>query len=272
MKALTALSDDQLRYKAPSIFATEPWSEVSAAYRFIPTSAIVQKLREEGFMPVRAQQSVTRVPGKGDFAKHMIRFRQAQYLEPRNVGDEFPEIVLVNSHDRSSGYQLNAGVFRLVCSNGMVTSAGDMGTISVRHSGKLMDDVIEGTFKIVEDMPQIMEQVEGFKSVTLAQPEREAFARAALELRYPSDESGKETAPITAETLMLPRRWQDANKQDLWSTFNAVQENFMKGGLRGRGTTGKRMSTRAIGSVTEDIKLNKALWKLADEMRRIKTS
>lgn len=270
MKALTALSDDQLRYKAPSIFATEPWSEVSSAYRFIPTAAVVQKLREEGFMPVRAEQSKTRIAGKGEFTKHMIRFREAKHLTSSAVGDEFPEIVLVNSHDRTSGYHLSAGVFRLACLNGMVVQSADYGTINVRHSGKLMDDVIEGTFRIVEEMPQIMEQVEGFKSVALSQPERSAFARAALELRYPTDESGKETAPITAETLMLPRRWQDANKTDLWTTFNAVQENFMKGGLRGRGTTGKRMSTRAIGSVTEDVKLNKALWKLADEMRRIK--
>ena len=272
--AMQALTNDELFKKAPSIFATEPWSEVSEKYRFIPTLQVVDAMRAEGFMPVRAEQSRSRIAGKGEFTKHMIRFRQTQFLGTGAMAldDEFPEIVLVNSHDRSSGYQLSAGVFRLVCLNGMVVKSADMGTLSVRHSGRVLDDVIEGTYSIAQDMPQIMERVEGFKSVSLIPAEREAFAAAAVLLRYPLDENNNATAPIEAAQLLRPRRWQDQNKTDLWSSFNQVQENFIKGGLRGRGTTGKRTSTRAINSVSEDVRLNKSLWALADAMRQIKTA
>ena len=274
MKAtLAPLSNDQLFKYAPSIFAVEPWTEVSEKYRFIPTLQVVEKMREQGFFPVRAEQSRTRIEGKGDFTKHMIRFRQAQHVSTVGavVGDEFPEIVLVNSHDRTSGYQLHAGVFRLACLNGMVVKSSDFGSINVRHSGNVLDEVIEGTFKIVEDMPELMNRVEEFKSITLAPAEREAFADAAVQLRYPTDEAGNDTAPITGSQLLTPRRWDDKNKTDLWATFNTVQENFIRGGLRGRGTTGKRTTTREIKSVNEDMRLNKALWVLADAMKQHKS-
>ena len=269
-----ALTNNDLFRTAPSIFATEPWNQVSAKYAFIPTLQIVEKLRGEGFFPVRAEQSKTRIEGKGDFTKHLIRFRQAEYLGSGKMAlnEEFPEIVMVNSHDRTSGYQLSAGVFRLVCLNGMVTKSSDFGTINVRHSGKIIDDVIEGTYKIVEDMPQIMERVEGFKGLALNDRERHAFATAALQLRYPTDEAGNDTAPIAPEKLLSSRRYVDSNKKDLWTTFNTVQENFMKGGLSGRGTTGKRLHTRKIASVTEDLRLNKALWVLADMMGKHKAA
>lgn len=271
---LVALTNEQLFRKAPSIFATEAWNKVSDKYQFIPTLQIVEKMREEGLFPVRAVQSRTRIAGKGDFTKHMIRFRPAAYMGTGKLAlnEEFPEIVLVNSHDRSSGYQLSAGVFRLVCLNGMIAKSSEFGTISVRHSGKIIDDVIEGTYSIVESIPEIMGHVDGFKAITLKDEEREIFANAALQLRYPVDAAGNDTAPIAANDLLLARRSSDLNKPDLWTTFNTVQENFIKGGLRGRGTTGKRLRTRAIASVSEDVRMNKALWTLADEMRKLKAA
>jgi hypothetical protein len=268
------MSNDEIFRRAPSIFATEAWSEVSDKYRFIPTLQVVEKMREEGFFPVRVEQSNTRIEGKSSFTKHMIRFRGAQHLTTgsMSLNQEFPEIVLVNSHDRSSGYQLSAGVFRLVCLNGMVVKSSDFGSINVRHSGRVLDDVIEGSFKIVEDMPQIMERVEGFKAISLNPHERQGFAAAAMQLRYPTDDAGNDTSPIAAEKLLRVRRHVDLNKSDLWTTFNAVQENFIKGGLSGRGTTGKRTTTRAIKGVSEDVRLNKALWVLADAMRQHKAA
>lgn len=270
--ANTEMTEEQLRKAAPSIFATEPWEKVSAAYKFIPTFEILKTMKQEGFVPVRAMQSRSRIEGKGEFTKHMIRLRPVTSLVGfAELGQEMPEIVLVNSHDRSSGYQLDAGIFRLACLNGMVVKSSDMGSIRVRHSGNIIDDVIEGSYTIIKDMPRVMDQVEGFKAITLSQPESIAFANAAMQLRYPTDAAGNDTAPIAPEKLLAVRRNED-RENTLWATFNKVQENFIKGGLSGRNKNGGRMSTRAVNSVNEDLRLNKALWQLAESMRQLKAA
>jgi hypothetical protein len=259
-----ALSNDALRKAAPSIFADHPWERVSERYAFIPTIQVVDALRAEGFLPVKAMQSRTRIEGKGDFTKHMIRFRRAQDFEIVK-GDELPEIVLVNSHDRSSSYQLSAGIFRLVCSNGMVVKSANYGDIKVQHSGNIVERVIEGSYSIINDMPRVIEQVETMKSIVLTPHQQDAFAKAALQLRYPADAAGNDKSPIEAEQLLRIRRYNDQSPS-LWNTFQRVQENYIKGGLRGVTTTNKRTSTRAIKSVSEDIRLNKALWMLAEAL------
>ena len=264
---IQALDNATLQRVAPSIFAAHPWERVSERYAFIPTIQVVDALRDEGFLPVKAMQSKTRIAGKGDFTKHMIRFRRQQDMEVEK-GTELPEIVLVNSHDRSSSYQLSAGIFRLVCSNGMVVKSSNFGDIKIQHTGNIVDRVIEGSYRIIEDMPKVIEQVETMKGIMLGNHEQHAFAKAALELRYPTDEAGNSRSPIEPDQLLRVRRHDDQGNT-LWNTFQRVQENFIKGGLRGTGTTGKRTTTRAIKSVTEDVRLNKALWMLAEELGKV---
>jgi hypothetical protein len=116
------LSEDTMREYAPSIFAATPWRTMSTKYQFIPTIEIVRAMQRENFQVVKVAQGKSRIEGKGEFTKHMIRFRQTN--QSLVVGDTFPEVVLVNSHDGTSSYQLYAGLFRLACLNGMVTCLG----------------------------------------------------------------------------------------------------------------------------------------------------
>ena len=97
----------------------------------------------------------------------------------------------------------------------------------------------------------------------LGQDEQQAFAKAALQLRWGDD------APINTNRLLAAHRHEDV-KGDLWTTFNRVQENMLKGGVPGRSSTGRRTTTRAVGGVNENVKLNKALWTLADSMAALK--
>jgi hypothetical protein len=117
---------------APSIFAAQAYSGMSARYAFIPTITVVEKMRSEGFLPVAAMQSRTRIEGKQDFTKHLIRFRDVRNGDApaiRTLGEVYPELVLTNSHDGASAYKLDAGLFRLVCTNGMVVSDGTVSQI-----------------------------------------------------------------------------------------------------------------------------------------------
>src|SRR5438270_9258802 len=141
---MQTMTIEQIRRSAPSVFAERPWDTMSAKYRFFPTVHVVEGLMQHGFLPVRAQQSRTRIEGKGDFTKHLLRFRHASMADSA-VSSTVPEIVLINSHDGSSAYHLSLGLYRVVCLNGLVVKSAGIEDIRVRHSGResLSQEVIE---------------------------------------------------------------------------------------------------------------------------------
>ena len=259
-----AMTDDVLRARAPSVFATEPWGGMSDRYEFIPTIDLVQALRKNGFSPVDAIQSRSRIEGKAEFTKHMLRFRPEEAQHLRMVGDTIPEIVLVNRHDGASGFQLMAGLYRLVCNNGLIVSAGSIGEIRVRHTGDIRDNVIEGSYRVIEEMPKIGPLVQRMQQAAVAPPQALAIAAAARALRW----EDQAECPIQDEQLLRIRRQDDA-AANLWMVMNRIQENMMQGGLRGKGSTGKRYTTRAVGGVSENVKLNRDIWALGEEALEI---
>lgn len=264
--AMTILTDNQLYKTAPAIFADSPDLSVSERYGFVPTIDVVNELKNEGWYPVRAQQASSRDTDKRHLARHMIRFRQDPDRQ-LHIGDSIAELVLTNSHDRSSAYQLDLGVFRLVCLNGMVAKSGDLGNIRVKHGKNIVENILEGSVQLANQVPHISASVENLQSTLISNIESQMFARAALNLRYGED--WQQLSPINAESLLQARRTED-KEPTLWKVFNRVQENMLKGGLVGRSQTGRRTRTKAISSVSEDVRLNRALWQLADEFSQLK--
>lgn len=262
------LTLDQIRQVAPSAFAAEPYVRMSQRYAYIPTSAVIEGMMRNGFQPFAASQSRTRVEGKQEHTKHMIRFRAPDsQLTTLQVGQTFPEIVLINSHDGSSRYQLMAGLFRLICSNGMVIADSLVGSINVRHTGNVIEEVATGSVEIVEHMPRVIDVMERWKQLQLSAPEQAAFAESAHAVRF-ADSEGKVNTPIQPSQLLTVRREED-RKNDLWSVFNRVQENVLKGGLSGRTESSRRTSTRAVKGIDTDVRLNRALWTLGERMAEL---
>lgn len=263
------LSDDEIRKTAPSVFANEAHAGLSDRYAYIPTSSILGALRAEGFQPTRAEQTVLRTESNINHAFHMLRFRHQDYMNTnvmKAVGDVIPEIVLTNSHDGSSAYALSAGFLRLICLNGMVVGQSRQ-ALSIRHSGDIIENVIEGSFRVVENMKELMPKVAVWRGINLDYDEVSMFAEAALSLRYPDEDA----RPISPSSLLGVRRVADRGN-DLWTQFNVMQENLIRGGLRGEGSTGKRMTTRAITSVKEDLRINKELWNITAGLAEYKNA
>jgi len=261
-----AISDQELNAVAPSVFASQPIAGVSDRYSFLPTSSILNGMRENGWVPVRAEQQSVRTEARRGFQKHLIRFARAEHLATWDKNQVRPEVVLLNSHDKSSAYQLHCGLFRLVCLNGMVVSDGTFARISIKHSGFNPDLVIEASFDVLEAVPQIMDKVKLFQDRILTDAERLALATGAATYRW--EDPNK--APVNPSMLLNPRRYGDGEK-DLWTTLNTVQENVIRGGQRDysrRRPDGSRMpKSRAIKGIDEDMKLNKALWQMAEVLR-----
>jgi hypothetical protein len=203
-------------------------------------------------------QSRSRIEGKTEFTKHMIRMRHAAQATAQG---EANEIILINSHDGASSYQMLAGVFSFVCCNGLVcgTVAND---IRIPHKGNVQDEVIEGAFRVLEDFEAVKDSTAAMKRVSLDEGEERAFATAALALRYGERTEGQPPAPITVDQLIEARRPEDFGR-NLWKAFNRIQENTIRGGQPGRSTTGRRIRTRKVESIDRGVSLNRALWVLA---------
>ncbi len=258
------LDNEALYRHVPSVFAREAHDSRSERYVYVPTIDIVEGLRREGWFPFFAVQSVPRDGSRHGHAKHMLRLRRDD-----GIGKpEAAEVIVVNSHDGTSSYQMFAGMLRFVCTNSLV--AGErFEEVRVPHKGNIQHDIIEGVYTVAEDFPRLIDASETMKEITLTADERHVLAEASLVARYGEDES-----PIRPDQIIQPRRREDA-MSSLWMTYNAIQENMIKGGLHGqrRNAEGRirRSQTRAIGGIDQNVPLNRALWTLAEGMQRLKT-
>jgi hypothetical protein len=170
------LSEDQMRTAAPSVFAEGKHVSRSERYTYIPTIDVLRGLRKEGFEPFMVAQGQSRVEGKAEFTKHMIRMRHAGQVQTR---PEASEIILINSHDGASSYQMLAGMFRFVCCNGLVV--GDVvDDIRIPHKGNIEGEVIEGAFRVLDEFEAVEQHAEAMKALPLEPREEIAFATAAL--------------------------------------------------------------------------------------------
>ncbi|MEB3081602.1 DUF932 domain-containing protein [Pseudomonas aeruginosa] len=261
LRADRPLSDDQIREVAPSIFAEAAHDSRSERYSYIPTAAVLAELRGEGFEPFMVCQTRVRREDRREFTKHMIRLRHASQIN----GAEANEVILLNSHDGTSSYQMLGGMFRFVCSNGLV--CGDtVADVRIHHKGNVAGQVIEGAYEVLKGFERVQEARDSMRIITLDAGEQEVLARSALSLKYDAPDR---MTPITETQVLAPRRFDDRGS-DLWSTFNRIQENLIKGGLNGRNAQGRRQRTRPVQGIDQNVRLNRALWMLADGMRQLK--
>ncbi|WP_123312553.1 DUF932 domain-containing protein [Escherichia coli] len=286
------LTHEELMHYVPGIFGEDKHTSRSQNYTYIPTITVLESLQREGFQPFFACQTRVRDPGRRGYTKHMLRLRRAGEIN----GEHVPEIILLNSHDGTSSYQMLPGYFRFVCQNGCVCGQS-LGEVRVPHRGNVVDRVIEGAYEVVGVFDRIEEKRDAMQSLILPPPARQALAQAALTYRYGDEHQpvttadiltprrredygkdlwsvaqaaltyryGDEHQPVTTADILTPRRREDYGK-DLWSAYQTIQENMLKGGISGRSAKGKRIHTRAIHSIDTDIKLNRALWVMAETL------
>jgi len=269
-----ALSNEQILAGAPSVFATAPHHEVSDRYGFQPTIDVVDALRFEGWMPVDATQKNVRDASKRELTTHLLRFRRID--DDIQVGDSVVELLLKNSHDRSSAFVLHAGVFRMACANGIVIADSTFNKMSVRHGKNIVNDIIEGSYDIIEDVPMIADHIEGMQGTELSAQERAIFAKTAYTFAHGEKDENDLTSDASIVNQMLaPKRHADAG-HDLWTTFNVIQENVIRGGIKTVKINDKgrvrRNTKRAVNNIDKNIKLNKALWEMATQMKALKAA
>jgi hypothetical protein len=269
-----ALTEAELFKLAPSVFATTAHKSRSERFAPIPTIEVVRGLAREGFGVVGAKQSTSRVPGKADFTKHLLRIRRMDGDAKYAVGDTVAEMLLKNANDGTCRYDLMSALYRIACMNSMVAKISELDSIKVTHTGKdIVGKVIEGTFSVVENSKLALAAPAQWSQIKLDRQESLALAEAARVIRF-GDSEGKVDSPITAEQMLTAHREADRNRNNLWTNFNVLQENAIRGGLHGvaidANNRRRNMTTRPIKGIDQDVKLNRALWTLANSMAELK--
>jgi hypothetical protein len=267
-----ALSEDEMRRMAPSIFATSAHPSRSERFSPIPTIDVLRALKSEGFEPVGVKQCKVRDATKFEFSKHLIRLRRMDDVQKYQVGDTVAEILLKNANDGTAAYDLLAGLFKILCMNSLVAQTNTMDSLRVKHQGDVAYKVVEGTYRVLDTATKALEAPVEWSRIMLDRDEQNVFAEAAHEVRFPHVDGHGDT-PIRPMQLLIARRTAD-QQPNLWNTFNVVQENAVRGGLTAMGrdvnNRPRRTTTRAVNGIDQDVKLNQALFTLASKMAELK--
>lgn len=283
------LTNEQLRYRAPAIFADAPESDVSERYNFIKTIDVLDGLRDMGWLPVDAQQVKARTISRADTGVHMIKMEHPD-IEP--IGGTKVQALVINSHNRQRALTGAFGAIEFACANGLIS--GDMfNSIRIMHSSRMIAEAVESFQQVIANAPKMMDRIQLMRDVELTPEQRLVFARSALNYRYGAHGTADQR-PLVAygsprqidlvrqqaehdgrqdeEIVYIPVRpeqmlQQQRNEQDpnsLWRTFNIIQENIIRGGAVGLNENYRRTRTKEIKAIDSNVKTNKALWNMAE--------
>lgn len=264
-KNIKPLNNQELREIAPSLFTEQPYHEVSDKYNFISTIEIIENLRAKSWFPVAVSQSGVREINKDGFQQHYVRFQN--FADLINPSGNVVELLLFNSHDRSKSFTISAGIYRYICSNGLVIADSVFDSYKIKHLGDRENDVANAVNRITEIKPKLLSKISKFESIELNQDEKQAFLQSSLALRY-----SENLALDDPNELLIPLREEDT-KDDLYTTLNVLQENLLYSKITGYNKdTGRRFTSKEITSISKDVEINKGLWDIAERIASIKDS
>ena len=279
------LSKNELREIAPSIFSTKPSPEVSKKYSHIPTDKLIDDMKLLGWKAIDAKEVNARTKGTMGFQKHLVVFRNPDIVINHNpnglkrdtssptgwrnsdgtfgkknsVDTVFPQILLTNSHDGKNAFTFTAGLFRMICENGLVISTNEFEKVSIRHMGYDFDELQKQITEMVEQLPLTVESMNKMIDTKMEQKAIVDFAKDMLAVRFPEDELKRIT--IDMDEFITPVRPEDKG-DDLWSVFNVIQEKIIEGDFEYTVGT-KHRKARQIKNFKQDMDLNSKMFDVA---------
>ena len=231
---------------------------LSDKYKLAKTSEIVKRIEGLGFTLDKFVAMKVRKQERQGFQKHRAIFTSPTL---KATTDGVPQLLLTNSHDGTSSVILQLGFFRYVCSNGLVVGSNLIQPVRVRHSGNDFDErLIVAINHIVAQAEKLTESIERMKSKVLTSAEIQAFQREALQKRL---------GDVKIESFSVPTHRREDEAQDLFSVFNVVQENLIRGGARvmieDKDGNRKARAVRRVNGLVSQTEINTMLWNMAEQ-------
>ena len=260
------LTNEQIKKACPVAFTEKASNEVSEHYTHIPTNQVIDDMRELGWGVIDAKQVAARKKATKGYQKHMVVFRHPDLMVEGADGDNvWPQIIMTNSHDGKNSFTFQAGMYRFVCSNGLVIADQEFGSMKIRHMGYDFNTLRETINEMVEKLPLTVESMNKFKNTELSEPQKYDLARKALatRLKVQKDQKVDQIYKIDLDEFLKPVREEDAGN-DLWSVFNLVQEKVVEGDFEY--VSGVKMrKARKIKNFKQDLNVNQKLFEVAKE-------
>lgn len=254
------LTKTELQKKAPAIYTTSKKPELSTRYSFFNTENLIDNFEKLGWYPVKADQIKSK--NSVNYGKHMLRF--SQNIVDTTTKDLIPEIVVFNSHNGRSKLSIQLGLFRFVCSNGLIVCDTNYLKVDVKHIGIDLESLKSIIDQILKAFNNIKSKIDQYKNTQLSYSDTFNFAEKAINMIY--DTENKTYIP---ENILNPVRKED-EKADLFTVMNVIQENI----LNGNSTyikNNKIRKSRKIKSIDKDLKINTLLWALMDNFLQNKS-
>ncbi len=238
---------------------------LSKHYSFVPTMKVVNDLRTLGYEVTDAVQVKSRKKSTNGYQKHMITFEHPKYKVDNS--EEYPQILLTNSHDGGNAFTLSAGIFRLVCSNGLVIKTEDYGSARLVHKGYSFEAVQKLVKEFEETVGEVLNKITEMKKVELNREQQMKFAKQAALLRFTEKSYNEDNIDkvIDLDDLLNVERVEDAGN-GLYEVFNRVQESLIQGKFHYLGGNKKFRKARPIKNFKQSINVNKKLSALAFEL------
>lgn len=254
-----------------SALAINPMGNVSPRYQFIDTNKAISQIEAMGYQLHSATEARVTKQEKRGYQKHLLRFRLPQEESNQELfkrNGEFPEIVVVNSHDGASAMRIMAGFFRLACANGLI-SGSITDEIRLRHVIKHGVDPakeLEDALRIVAGKAQALTVVaDTWKRIQLSDRDKSFLVSAAIEARSIGTKYQGERLKVDSTLLLKPKRQEDKGT-DLWSVFNVIQEKIIKAPLEVLTEDGEKYTLRTPKALDRVVAINKALWQSAESV------
>lgn len=248
-------SVEQAPRPSSPLYAEYPHSQVSNKYQQAKTISVVEALTNNGWQITKTASARVRDPERQGFQKHFVHLRPEGDKAKLAVGDTELRVIISNSHDGTSAFRMEAGLYRLVCSNGMAVSAGNFEHIAIRHTvEEIEQEAIDGAYRIAAMAPKINEVIAKMQDTHLSHDAQIVFATEATKLVW-----GDKSSNVNSAEFLQGRRQADQG-DNLWLVYNRLQENLVRGGLS---MVGSNRHTRGINSPIKDMRVNRDLFDLA---------
>lgn len=264
------LSKEELLAACPHAFRSEPTNpNVSDKYVQANTMTVIDDLAKLGWLPVQAKQCRAKKNSSGVRSFHMIALQNPNIkimktsADGTQVVDAYPQIIMTNSHDGFNSFKFMLGIFRIICSNGLVVCDDQMVNMSIRHINYTFEELRRIVAQAIEEVPNIVATMNKMRTIELSEEQKKDIARSMFKIRKNVEENAQvEVSDEVLEDILTPVRAED-RRNDLWTVFNICQEKMIKGGFSASSKNNKTRKQRGITSIKKDMDFNQKLWGVA---------
>ena len=267
---MAPMTNEEVMSVCPYAFAEVPTNpKVSGKYVHANTQTVIEDMEKLGWYPVEAKQCRQKKGSKGIRSFHIVVMEsgdvKTNILGPNGNVESKVRIIIQNSHDGFNSFRFMMGVYRFVCSNGMVVADAQFADFSIRHINYSFEELRGVVAKVMLEIPATIDKMNMMSTTVLTYDQKRAMAVETYKIRkgYAADDDVN-VDDQTVEDLLTPVRTEDEG-DSLWNVFNVLQEKMIKGGFSASGKNGKFRKQRPITSIKKDLDYNERLWAVAEQ-------